>query len=84
VEDVMIEFVERPRPPALTDERRALLETAKNGKAIVVELNGRPSRRVQNTLRAWLRTQGYLLRYKRSPDTYSLICWAERLKERAR
>ncbi len=77
VEDVMIEFVERPRPPALTDERRALLETAKNGKAIVVELNGCPSRRVQNTLRAWLRTQGYLLHYKRSPDTYSLICWAE-------
>jgi hypothetical protein len=47
----MIEFVERPRPPALTDERRALLETAKNGKAIVVELNGRPSRRAQNTPR---------------------------------
>jgi hypothetical protein len=68
VEDVMIEFVERPRPPALTDERRALLETAKNGKAIVVELNVRPSRRVQNTFRAWLRTQGYLLHYKRSPD----------------
>ena len=58
VGDVMIEFVERPRPPALTDERRALLETATNGKAIVVELNGRPSRRMQNTLRAWLRTQG--------------------------
>jgi hypothetical protein len=55
----MIEFVERL--PSLTDERRALLETAKNGKAIVVELNGRPSRHVQNTIRAWLRTQGYPL-----------------------
>jgi hypothetical protein len=40
-------------------------------------VNGRPCRRVQNTLRAWLRTQAYLLHYKRTPDTYFLICWAE-------
>ena len=79
----MIEFVERPRPPALTDERRALLETAKNKKAILIALNGRPARRVQNTLRAWLRTQGHVLHYKRGSDTRSLICWADR-KERTR
>ena len=73
----MIEFVERPRPPALTETRRALLETATNGQAIVIAFHDRPSHRVQNTLRKWLETQGHVLHYKRSTDTYSLICWAE-------
>jgi hypothetical protein len=53
----MIEFVERPS--GLSDERRALLETATNQKALVIALNGRPSRRVQDTLRAWLSRRGY-------------------------
>ena len=73
----MIEFVERPPAPGLPEERRALLETATNGHAIVIALNGPPGHRVQNTLRKWLETQGHVLHYKRSTDTYSLICWAE-------
>jgi hypothetical protein len=78
----VIEFVDRLRPPALMEERRALLETAKNGKAILIALHGRPGRGVQNTLRAWLRTKGYLLHYERSADTSALICWAARLEPR--
>ena len=42
MEDLMIEFVERPPAPGLPEERRALLETATNGHAIVIALNGRP------------------------------------------
>jgi hypothetical protein len=78
-----IEFVDRPAPDP-HDVRYALLETARNQKAVILPLHGRPVRRMQNSLRAWLLKRGHVLHYKVSFDQQSLIAWADRKKRTRR
>ena len=50
---------------------RALLETAKNGQAVVVK------QLPNSSVRVWLRSQGFLVRTHKNGDVFE--CWCEPL-----
>lgn len=70
-------FVDRPqrqfRPGKFIDYD-LLVQTASNGKAVSVTLNGHPPAAVRHALSAFLRRRGMSLRTERGDGV--LLCWA--------
>ena len=78
------EFVARPahnmgRP--MTKIVAALIETATNGQACRIPLNGSPALAKSHLLRNLLYYRGYFLRSRKDGD--ALICWVEKREDGA-